>query len=282
VLWGRPRLIVAFDAAEVWGILVRRGLAHVHLVGAAHEALAPGALSPGPLGRNLLRLADVRAALQAVCSQLGLRERQCVDLILHSGIACSVLLAASENHATPESLRFRLAATLPYPATDAVVGTIPMPCGRLLAAAARRGVVAEYEAVAEAAGLRPRRVELAPLVAYAGLLSRPLPDRALDIVLGSAALSLARWDHGSLGSMRTRLRSDSHDDSAWLAAEVARVTDADGHGNHSPVRIAGAGAGALSRELRGRGREALLAWDLPEPPRGMEPAELCWLGGVLQ
>ena len=274
--------MVAFDVGRVWGVLVRRGLAQARLVGAARETLPPGALKPSPHERNLLRPAEVRDAVHAVCAQLGLAEGQRADLILPAGIARPVLFDPPAGDTTPDSLRFRLANALPYAASEAVVGTIPVPPGRVLAAAARRSVVAEYEAIVEAAGCKPRRVELAPLVAFAGLLARPLPARALDVVLGEAAVSLARWEHTGLATFRTRLRTVSRDDLAWLAAEIERAAQTDGQTSFAAVRLSGAGACALADHARANGREALLAWDLAQPPSGMEPAEIAWLGGVLR
>ena len=273
---------MAFDASDVWGVRVSRGLRQAHLVGAARVSLPAGALTPSSRHRNVLRAAEVREALRAVWSQLGLPEGRRADLILPAGVARPLLLDASAPDSTPERLRFRLAATLPCAPGEAVIGSIRVPPGRTLAAAVRRSVVAEYEAVVEAAGLKPRHVELAPLVAFTGLLARPLPARALDVVLGENAVSFARWERGGLAAVRTRLRTRTHDDMAWLATEVERAARVDGQATFAAVRLAGAGALALASHSRGQGRETLLAWDLPGSPDGMEPSELAWLGGVLR
>jgi hypothetical protein len=157
-----------------------------------------------------------------------------------------------------------------------------VPPDGTLAAAARRSIVAEYEAVAEAGGLKPRRVEMAPLAAFSGLLRQPLPERALDVVLGEGAVSFARWERGGLAAVRTRLRRPACQDIEWLTTEIERVARVDGQLAIAAVRLAGAGALALADRLRQQGRETLLAWDLPRPPAGMVPAELAWLGGVLR
>jgi hypothetical protein len=88
-----------------------------------------------------------------------------------------------------ELVRFRLASSLPYPPGEAVVDVLPLGGGRLLGAAVRRSVVAEYESVATAAGFEQEGVDLAPLVALAGLARRA---SGVHVILGDAALSLAR------------------------------------------------------------------------------------------
>jgi hypothetical protein len=282
VLWSSEKLIVACDAGDVWGVVVKRGLGQRRLVGAARAPLPPGALVPSARQRNLVHAAEVRDAMRAVRSQLGLGEKHHAHLILPAGVARPLLLDATAPESAVGSLSFRLAATLSCAPSEAVVGTMRVPPGRVLAAAVRRSIAAEYETIAEAAGLKPGRVELAPLVAFAGLLARPLPARTLDVVLGESAVSFARWEQNGVASLRTRLRSRVRDDIAWIAAEIDRAARIDGQATFAAVRLAGASALALADHLRTQGRETFLAWDLPHPPGGMEPAELAWLGGVLR
>jgi hypothetical protein len=142
-------------------------------------------------------------------------------------------------------------------------------------------VVEEYEALLASVGLRPGRVELASLVALHGLLRQPLPEGSLDVVLSDTTAALAVWKGGSLAHLRTRLRADSCDDSAWLWQEAERTTLVAGQGSLSGLRAVGRGAAELVRRAAARGLPATLAWSLPLADGGLQAADLSWLGGLL-
>jgi hypothetical protein len=275
------RLILAPDARCVCAARSRSGLGGARLAACAGAALPRGALVPSAAERNVVRASDVRDALADLLSRVAPRMHR-ADLILPAGAAHLRLLEAGERALGSDELRLRLASGLPFPVQDAVLGAMRVGTSRWLAAAVRRSVVEEYEALASSVGLRPRRVELASLVAITGLLRQPLPEGGIDVVLGDTTVALAVWNRGGLAHLHTRLRGDSEDDTPWLWEEIARTAVAAGHGTVPGVRAAGRGADELVRRAVAHGHAATLAWSLPLSDQGIQAAELSWLGGVLR
>ena len=107
--------------------------------------------------------------------------------------------------APEEYARFRWAQGLAHPAAEAIVDVLPLGAGRAVAAAVRRAVALEYEAVAGRAGLSPGRVDLAPLAALSALVrDAPAEPAAVDVILGDAAYCLAASYGGALRVLRNR------------------------------------------------------------------------------
>ncbi len=277
--FGRSRVLIAFDAGAVMAARLRRGWRGATLEGLASAALEPGVLTPSATERNVARPAEVGEALARVRDRLDLGRGRRVDLILPAGVARPVLLEARETRLENEVLQARLAPGLPFPAREAVVGAQRVARARHVAAAVRRGTVLEYEALAAAADLKPVRVELAPLVALQGLVARPLPPNALDVILGDAAASLVVWDALGPASFRTRLRGGTGDDER-LWDEIERLAP-EGAAGFAGARFAGRGAAALVQAGAARGRRSTLAWELSPEPVEAPSSELAWLGGAL-
>jgi hypothetical protein len=203
-------------------------------------------------------------------------------LLLPAGVARIVLLELPAGVEAEGFARFRLASSLPYPAAEAVVDLMPAGPGRVLAAAVRRRVVEEYERAAAAAGLRQARLDLAPLAALAGLEQEPSGGpRAVDVILGDAAVSFAARAHGALRAYRTRWRDPAVDETRWLADEAWRTADLIGDGAFPPLRVVGPGASALVRDWTAAGLSAAPGWALEGRGLPAPAAELAWLGGAL-
>jgi len=279
----RGELTVAFDASGVCGAVVSRGLRGPRLRSFARVALTPGALSPQALDANVLRPDEVGEAVARVLEQLD-AGRGRVSLLLPDGVARLALLDVPAGVAPDEYARFRWAQALPYPAEEAIVDVLSLGPGRAVAAAVRRGVAHEYEAVAARARLSPDRVDLAPLAALSALVrDSPQGDSAVDVILGDAAYCLAASHGGALRVLRNRRRDAGPGEADRLQREVDRTASLAGNGTAAVrVRVAGSGARGLIGELQRTGRAAVPAWE--KPPNGIpvEAAELSWLAASLE
>jgi hypothetical protein len=267
----RPRLVVAFDASGVSGASFAHTLGRARLRDFARVELAPEALTPSAAEKNLPRPDVVIEALLALKRRLG--NATGATLVLPHGVASLALLDPPKDTGLRDFVRFRLARGLPYPAEEALVDWLALGAGRVLAAAVRRGVVAEYESAAAAAGLGHERVDLAPLMAAAGLRGR---GAGVHVILGDAALSLLAFENARLAAFRTRRRDPGPREASWLVAEAERTASL--AGSDRTITFSGAGAEGLVRELLAAGRPALLATAAPDPPAA---AQAAWLSGVL-
>jgi len=277
VLGLRPPVFVAFDAASLAGAAFARGFGGRRLQSFSRVPLEAGALLPSPANANLPRPHEVIDALRRLGDELG-RTGTSV-LVLPDGVARLVLFEMAGEDLR-DYARFRLASSLPYPISEAVVDVLPVGGGRALAAAVRRAVVEEYEAVAAAAGFARERVDLSPLVALAGTLKRER-DADVHAFLGEASFSLAALDARGVRIFRQRRRDPGPGEAQRLFAEALRTARA-GEGEHGAVDdlrlcLSGAGADALAQELAAAGRTVVT-----RPPGGPAGAsEVAWLAGLL-
>jgi hypothetical protein len=276
----RTRVVVAVDASGVSGAAVSGAPGAPRIRSFAHAPLEPGALVPGALDANVVRPAEVQQALAEVAGAIE-GGRGPVALILPGGVARTMLLDVPSGVTRREFARFRITPGLPYAAEEAVVDTLPVVGGRLLAAAVRRAVIEGYEAVAGAAGLDVDRLDLAPLAALSALAREPRGTAAsIDVILGDRALSLAAWHGGVLRVFRTRLRDAGPREPLWLAREVERTAAVAGNGGPPRIRAVGPGATLLLRAWQEQGRATEPGWRA-EGPLPVEAAELAWLGAAL-
>ncbi len=279
--WGLTRFVIALDAKGACAVRIERGLAGARVGDCAMAPLGPGALTPSTAERNVARAAEVRESLAEIKTRLAIPAARRVDLLLPGGTARPLLVEASKEVTGLDALRFRLSATLPFPAQDGVLGRMPVGGNRSIAAVLHRSIIAEYEALLASVDLRPRRVELSSFVAFHGLLRQPLPEGGVDVVLGDTSVSFGLWDGHGLSYVRSRLRVASIDDTARVFADVELTARAQGGASLRGVRAVGRGARSLVRYASERGHSATLAWSSPLPRAGAEAAELTWLGGVL-
>jgi hypothetical protein len=196
-------------------------------------------------------------------------------LVLPDGIARLALSRPPAGSEPRDYLRFRMASSLPWPASEAIIDLLPAGRGRVVGAAVRRSTVTEYEQLAMASGLTVERVHLGPLLALEGLLGRR-GDTGVHAILGDAAFCLAVVHDGELVALRSRRRDDSEGEAARLLNEAARAA-ANGMAPSHPT-LAGSGAGRLREEL---GLPSPGPDDAASPTREWpEAEELAWLGGA--
>ncbi|HSB61376.1 MAG TPA: hypothetical protein VLI67_06635 [Vicinamibacteria bacterium] len=266
----RPRLAVAFDASGVSGALVARAVGRSRLRSTARVELPPGALTPSALGPNLQRPHEVGEALAELRRRLG--DGSGAALVLPDGVGRALLLDVASGIDLRAFVRFRLAPLLPYPAEEAVIDVLRLGRGRVLGAAVRRSVVAEYEQSAAAAGFLQEGVHLAPLLVVAGLLRR---GAGVHVILGDAALSLAAFRDARLAAFRTRRRDPGPGEAERLLDEAERTALL--AGGEAEVTFVGPGARDLVERLAAGGRRAEVG-PHPTDPRAGEAA---WISGML-
>jgi hypothetical protein len=268
------RLFLGLDASAVTAAALGEGLGGRRAQGFARVPLEPGALAPSPSGRNLVRSDEVREAIRRAASDGGGRR---ITLVLPDGVARIALVDLPGGADPREYLRFRLAASLPWPASEAILEALPAGRGRAVGAAVRRATVVEYEQVAAVAGLEVERVHLAPLLALEGLMRSRARD-AVHVVLGDVAMCLAPFHGGLPAALRNRRRDRSPGEAGRLREEASRAFSAAGNG-HGPARlvVSGAEAERLRREIG----EDLAERGLPGPGNWPEAAEAAWVGGLL-
>lgn len=264
------RFYVAFDALAVSAATVAEGFGGRRAGGFVRVPLEPGALAPSPSGTSLARAEEVRAAVRRAAAALGGSR---ATLLLPDGVGRVALLDQPEGAVPRDYVRFRLAASLPWPVSEAVVEALPAGRGRVVGAAVRRAVVAEFEQAAVAAGLEIEQVHLAPLVALEGLM-RSRPREAVHAVLGDVALCLAAFRDGALVGLRSRRRDRSPGEAERLREEARRASAAADSG---AFVVSGSGALRLRRDLGGRAAGN----GLDGPAEWPEAAEAAWLGGLV-
>jgi hypothetical protein len=203
-----------------------------------------------------------------------------VTVVPPQGVARLLLLELPSGIDPMEFARYRF-SDLPYPASEAVVDVLPARGGRAVAAAVRRLVVEDYEAVVAAAGLEQERLDITSLAALGGLLKDSADgDLVLDVILGDVAFAMAAHRHGVLSVLRHRRRDRCFGEPERLHAEAERTAALAG----APVgrlRVVGTGARALLREWTAAGVPAIAGWEAEGAGVPHDATELPWLGALL-
>jgi hypothetical protein len=245
----------------------------------AAERLPQGALVPSALERNLPAVDEVSRAVRAACAALGARH-PLVTLVLPHGVSRLAIFDQPRGHDPVEYARFRLAALLPYPAAEAMVDFVSIPGGRMLAAAVRRDVVAEYEAAAAAGGVSAPRVDLAPLAIAAGVLDA-FAASAVFLVLGDAASTFLAYDGGRLLGARSRRRDDEHGEPERLRREALRTAAEAGLFGEPELVVAGSGAQEVLDHWAAQGRPGRPLTVAPGAGPPYDTASRPWLAAAL-
>ncbi len=278
-LFGGVRVCVALDAGGVRAARVAVGLRGAEALAWTRAPLASGALVPHPAERNLADAEAVRQALSRVATALDVRPGTPVRLVLPEGVARPVLLEEPRGVARHDFALFRLGPGLPFAPEEAVVGTLAVGSGRIVACALRRSVGAEYEQVVREAGLLPDGVFLAPLTSLATLLRKPPAQAEVALVLGDAACLLAAFGDGRLRALRARRRVESHDEPRRLLEEVERTATMAELRGSPRLALHGPGSQSLAAVFGLQGRP-VQAGVSPVAGLPAEASEWTWLAGA--
>jgi hypothetical protein len=272
VIGRAARFAIGLDAGAVTGASASWGLGGVRLRAQARVALPPAALVPSPLEATAEHAGVVAEALRELAARLQTGASPVV-LVLPDGVARLAIVEVAPGTDPRPYARFRLAPSLPYPTDEAMVEVLPVSSRRVLAAALRRRVVAGYEALADAAGLRVERIDLAPLLALLSLRGEG-PPSGVAVLLGDAAVSLAAHaPDGELAAFRNRRRSRDAGEPRRLLEEALRTAALAGSGVRPRLRAVGPGAAALHAAWEAAGADVA-------PARLAAEAESAWLAAA--
>jgi Tfp pilus assembly PilM family ATPase len=152
------------------------------------ELLPPGAVTPALIGPNIATTSVVAEALKRALDRAGLRGERRAALIVPDAIARVSLLTFQEVPAKASDLdqlvRWQMKKSTPFPLEEAQVTHLPAHAGdggtTLAAVVARRDVIAQYEAVAEAAGIHAGLVDLSSF-------------NVMNAVMAAGAASTSDW-----------------------------------------------------------------------------------------
>ena len=272
--------MLAFDAGSVSAAFVRCSWRRARAVSLSSRRLIEGALVPSAFERNLQGPEEVGRAIREALESLPPRA-QSVTLVLPHGVCRMAVLDLPRGQEPTEYARFRLGASLPYPVAEAVVDFLPLERGRMLAAAVRRAVVAEYEGAAASAGIGRGRVDLAPLAAAAGAILLGFEAPTVFLVLGDAACSLLAYDGGRLLGVRTRRRDRDHGEAERLREDALRTAAEAGLFGEPELVVAGSGARGVVDHWGLAGPGARLLSLSPEVGPLEEAGSRPWLAAAL-
>lgn len=218
----------------------------------AAEALPAEAVQPALSGENIPDRAVVVGALRRALERAGLRSVGRAALVVPDSIARVSLLTfdALPSRAADfdQLVRWQLKKALPFPIDQAQVTHFPVHGGdgasTVAAVAVRREVVAEYEAVAEAAGIRAGLVDLASFSVMNGVIGAgaAAADDWLLVHLAAEATTLAILRGESLMFYRHRMTVEDEPLSALVHQTAMYHEDRLGGRQFARVWLSGAGA----------------------------------------
>ncbi|MEZ5319634.1 MAG: pilus assembly protein PilM [Vicinamibacterales bacterium] len=183
-----PRVAVEIGRRRINVVAVDRTGTGTVIDAYASEPLPDGAVTPALGGTNVPDTGVVADALRRALDRAGLGSTSRAALVVPDSVARVTLLPFEQMPARAADLdqlvRWQLRKATPFPLDEAVVGhVVANRAGgqtTLAAVAARRDVMAQYEAVAAAAGLHAGIVDLASF-------------NVMNAVIGAGAAPAADW-----------------------------------------------------------------------------------------
>jgi Tfp pilus assembly PilM family ATPase len=164
-----PSLAIEIARRRVTVVQIGRSSGGPVVTAHASEPLASGVVVPALTGTNIPDVAAVADPLRRALERAGLRSARRAALVVPDGIARVSLLTFEK--VPPKAadfdqfLRWQLKKGTPFPIEEAQVSAVPAhvdSTGSTFAATAvRRDVIAQYEAVTDAAGVHAGLVDLA-------------------------------------------------------------------------------------------------------------------------
>lgn len=195
-----PSMAIEIASRRVTVLTVGRSSGGPSVTAHGTEALPPGAVMPSLTGPNIAATGTVADALKRALDRAGLRAERRAALVVPDAIARVSLLTFQQMPAKAADLdqliRWQVKKGTPFPLEEAQVTHLPAHSGEggttLAAVVARRDVIAQYEAVAEAAGIHAGLVDLSSF-------------NVMNAVMAAGAASTADWLVVCLASEGTTL-----------------------------------------------------------------------------
>lgn len=243
---------VAIEIAARRVTVVELPAAGASVTAYAGEPLPDGAVIPALTGINVAQPDVVRAALQRALERAGLTSARRAALVVPDSIARVTLLAFDELPARPQDLdrvvQWQLRRTAPFPVDDAVVSHFPAAAhdGRvsIVAAMARRDVLAQYESVVSSLGLHAGVVDLASFNVINSVIAATTPTAGdwLIVHMAADATTLAILRGDALIFYRHRTAIDEETLGALVHQTTMYHEDRLGGGPFTRVWLSGAGS----------------------------------------
>ena len=254
---------IACQRVTVAGITATGG--RLRLSAHASEGLPAGAVTPGLSGPNVGQPAVVTTALRRAFERAGLGAPRRAALVVPDAIARVSLLHFDHVPPRPADLdqlvRWQIRKSTPFPLEEAAVQHLVAHAreggATLAAVVARRDVIAQYEAVADAAGVHAGIVDLASFnvmnAVFAGGAA-PAGDWLL-VCLAHEGTTIAILRGADLMFYRHRAAVDQEPLSALVHQTAMYHEDRLGGSTFARIALAGAALAAddvnrLQRELR--------------------------------
>lgn len=233
----------------------------------ASEALPDDAVTPSLTGTNIPDPAVVTAALRRACERAGLRPPSRAALVVPDSVARVSLLSFEELPAkaadVDQLIRWQIKKSTPFPIEDAQVSSVvthrEAGATTVAAVAARRDVIAQYEAAVGGLGIHAGLVDLASFNVLNTVLANgnsPTGDWLL-VCLARDSTTLAIVRQGALMFYRHRLAVDDEPLGALVHQTAMYHEDRMGGGKFGRVWLSGAawadgGGDAMRREISAR------------------------------
>ena len=261
-----PSIAVELASRRLTVVELGRGTG-APLVGYASEPLPEGAIAPAPIGINISNVGVVTEALRRGLDRAGVRGSARVALVIPDNAARVTLLPFEQLPAkaadVDQLIRWKLKKATPFPIEEAQLSWFVAhrtDTGPVVAATvARRDVIAQYEAVANSAGLHAGILDLASfnvMNAVIGAGGAPSSDWLL-VSLAYEATTLAIGRGADLMFYRHRASVEEEGLSALVHQTAMFHEDRLGGTKFSRVWLCGAGIGPSAEEARREIRERL-------------------------
>jgi Tfp pilus assembly PilM family ATPase len=232
----------------------------------ASETLPDEAVAPAASGANIPDVGRVADSLRRALDRAGLGSVRRAALVVPDSIARVSLLLLEDVPARPADLdrlvRWQVGKSTPYPIEEAQISHFVANTDKgittIAAVVARRDVVAQYEAVARAAGVHPGLVDLASLNVMNGVIGA---GGAADgdwllvhLASESTTLSILRRDQLMFYRHRHRAAVDDEPLRALVHQTAMYHEDRLGGSRFARVWLCGIGSGAedARRQISGR------------------------------
>lgn len=255
-----PSVAIELASRRVTVIEVGRGSKGVSVVGYASEPLPADAIVPSATAINIANKPVVVEALKRAMERAGVRSAKKAALVVPDTIARVTLLTFENLPAkaadVDKLIRWQVKKGTPYPIEDAQVSwghAHRTDAGQVIAATvAKRDIVAEYESIANAAGIHAGLVDLASLNVMNAVIGAngASPTDWLLVTMAPEATTLAIGRGSDLMFYRTRTAVDEEPLSVLVHQTAMYHADRLGGTKFSRVWLSGGGLGRDAEQVR--------------------------------
>jgi Tfp pilus assembly PilM family ATPase len=267
-----PPLAIEITSRRITVVSLGRSSGGAAVTAHATEPLPEGLVTPALTGVNVTDGAAVTAVLRRALERAGLRSARRAALIVPDSVARVSLLTFEQLPASAAELdqlvRWQLRKAMPFSLDEAQVSHLPAHTGSsgttLAAIVARKDVVAQYEAVIDAAGIHAGLVDLASFNVMNAVMAAGAAATSdwLVVCLAPEGTTLAILRGSQLMFYRHRPTIDAEPLSALVHQTAMYHEDRLGGGRFAHVWLSGSASDAVRREISERLGVAIQAVDI--------------------